>query len=345
MRALKNWVLSCASALTVVASGAAQAQDTIDMHAGVYTGSFVSLPIYVGSDAGIFAEHGLNVSTVDFRSAPEATAAMMSGAIDIMGNSVGNLMLLNRQGMDMVVVIEGYPTPAWAIVVNEGVALPHRAEGYPAMMQDLRGLNIGVPAIGSDGHNFMRRFFTDAGMNPETDATFVAAGLGPNALAAFSAHQLDAIIAIEPVTTALTGIGGTVMLDLAQDPSVPQFESWTSSVWHTTRAHADENAEMMHRFQAAMEESLNFISDPANRERTAEIWGTYNRSLTTDVLASVLDRLGPLVSPYLNCEGIANFGQFQVDNGLISDAEKLDCHQLVWSGATQYLRDTATYLR
>ncbi|GKY89898.1 ABC transporter substrate-binding protein [Sinisalibacter aestuarii] len=340
-RALALW----AAALTLLIASMANAQDLKPMSIGVYTGSFVSLPIYVGVESGIYEKHGLDVSTVDFRSAPEATAAMMSGAIDLMGNSVGNLMLVNKQGMDMVTVIEGYPTPVWVIVVNKGIATPHKGDGYPSLIVDLKGLKVGVPAIGSDGHNFMRRFASDAGLNPETDVTYVAAGLGPNALAAFKAGQLDAIIAIEPVAELLKGIGGTVLLDLALDKSVPQFESWTSSVWHTRRKHADENADAMHAFQKAHEEALEFISNPANRTATAEIWSKYNKALTQDVMISVLDRLGPLVSPYFNCQGIDNFAQFQVDNSLITPSEKQSCADLVWSGAKQYERDTAVYLR
>ena len=156
------------------------------------------------------------------------------------------------------------------------MATPSKGAGYPAMIHDLKGKQIGVPAIGSDGHNFARRFFRDAGMNPDKDATFLAVGLGPDAVAAFKAGQLDAVMAIEPVQTALEALGGRVLLDLQADKTIPEFASWTSSVYHSTKSHADKNPEMMKRFQAAQEEAIAFVRDPPTSRR----WPRCGRSTT-----------------------------------------------------------------
>lgn len=316
--------------------GLASAQ-ALDANIAVYTGALVTVPTYVAKDLGIYAKHGLNVSLIDFRAAPDATAALFSGAVDLMSNSPGNMMLVNSRGKELVAIIDNYPAPVWSIVVGKNLATPNKGAGYPALIRDLKGKTIGVPAIGSDGHNFARRFFRDAGLNPDTDATFLAVGLGPDAVAAFKVGQLDAVMAIEPVQTALETIGGKVLLDLQADKTIPEFESWTSSVYHSTKEVADKKAEMMKRFQASQEEAIAFVRDPANAEKVAAVWSKYNKALTPEQMKGVLTRLGKAFDTKFNCKGTENAGKFQVDNGLIKSNQAQTCQQLAWSGAKKYL--------
>jgi len=328
--------MTTAAALLGLLPGLAAAQ-ALPANVAVYTGALVTVPTYVAKDLGIYDKHGLNVSLLDFRAAPDATAALFSGAVDLMSNSPGNMMLVNSRGRDLVAVVDNFPAPVWSLVVGKDVATPGKAAGYPALMRDLKGKKIGVPAIGSDGHNFARRFLRDAGMDPEKDVTFLAVGLGPDAVAAFKAGQLDAVMAIEPVQTVLEALGGKVVLDLLADKTIPEFASWTSSVYHSTKAHADKNAEMMKRFQAAQEEAIAFVRDPANAEKVAAVWSKYNKALTPEQMKGVLARLGKSFDVKFNCKGTENVGKFQVDNGLIKPDQVQTCEQLAWSGAKKYL--------
>ena len=329
-------MMMTAAALVGLLPGLAAAQ-ALPANVAVYTGALVTVPTYVAKDLGIYDKHGLNVSLLDFRAAPDATAALFSGAVDLMSNSPGNMMLVNSRGRDLVAVVDNFPAPVWSLVVGKDVATPGKAAGYPALMRDLKGKKIGVPAIGSDGHNFARRFLRDAGMDPEKDVTFLAVGLGPDAVAAFKAGQLDAVMAIEPVQTVLEALCGKVVLDLLADKTIPEFASWTSSVYHSTKAHADKNAEMMKRFQAAQEEAIAFVRDPANAEKVAAIWSKYNKALTPEQMKGVLARLGKSFDVKFNCKGTENVGKFQVDNGLIKPDQVQTCEQLAWSGARKYL--------
>ncbi|WP_395711583.1 ABC transporter substrate-binding protein [Reyranella sp.] len=329
-------MMMTAAALVGLLPGLAAAQ-ALPANVAVYTGALVTVPTYVAKDLGIYDKHGLNVSLLDFRAAPDATAALFSGAVDLMSNSPGNMMLVNSRGRDLVAVVDNFPAPVWSLVAGKDVATTNKAAGYPAPMRDLKGKKIGVPAIGSDGHNFARRFLRDAGMDPEKDVTFLAVGLGPDAVAAFKAGQLDAVMAIEPVQTVLEALGGKVVLDLLADKTIPEFASWTSSVYHSTKAHADKNAEMMKRFQAAQEEAIAFVRDPANAEKVAAIWSKYNKALTPEQMKGVLARLGKSFDVKFNCKGTENVGKFQVDNGLIKPDQVQSCEQLAWSGAKKYL--------
>lgn len=332
----KRGVIAATMAVLCVLPGMAQAQP-IKTNIAVYTGALVTVPTYIANDLGIYAKHGLDVSLIDFSAAPDATAALFSGAVDLMSNSPGNMMLVNSRGKNLVAIVDNYPAPVWTIVVGKNLPTPDKSAGYPALIRDLKGKKIGVPAIGSDGHNFARRFLRDAGLDPEKDATFLAVGLGPSALAAFKAGQLDAVMAIEPVQTALEALGGKALLDLESDKTIPEFASWTSSVYHSTREHADKNAEMMKRFQASQDEAIAFVRDPANVDKVAAIWSKYNKSLSVDQLKGVLKRLAKAFSVKFNCQGTANVGKFQVENGLIKPDQVQTCQQLAWSGARQYL--------
>ncbi len=334
----KTGVFSAVLALLVAAYGAAAgAQEKIKAGVGVYTGALVAVPAYIAKEEGIYDRHGLDVTLVDFRAAPEATAALFSKQVDLISNSPGNMMLVNSRGRELVNIIDNYPAHVWSIVVRQDMATPNKEKGYPAVIHDLKGKTIGVPAIGSDGHNFARRFLRDAGMNPETDATFLAVGLGPEALAAFKAGQLDAVMAIEPVQSVLVGQGGKVLLDLLSDRTVEEFATWTSSTYESTREHANANAEMMRRFQTAQEEAIAYLKDPARHKRVAEIWSKYNRALPVDELQKIVTRLASSFDVRFNCPGTANVGKFQVNNGLIKPEHVQSCEKLAWEGAAKYL--------
>jgi ABC-type nitrate/sulfonate/bicarbonate transport system substrate-binding protein len=121
------------------------------------------------------------------------------------------------------------------------------------------------------------------------------------------------------------------------DKTIPEFATWTSSVYHSTKAHADKNAEMMRRFQAAQEAAIAFVRDPANAEKVAAIWAKYNKALTPEQMKGVLTRLGKAFDVKFNCKGTENVGRFQVDNGLIKPDQVQTCEQLAWSGAKKYL--------
>ena len=175
-------------------------------------------------------------------------------------------------------------------------------------------------------------------MDPEKDVTFLAVGLGPDAVAAFKAGQLDAVMAIEPVQTVLENLGGKVLLDLLNDKTHGRVRDLDVKRLSPTKAHADKNAEMMKRFQAAQEEAIAFVRDPDNAEKDAEIWSKYNKALTPDQMKGVLSRLGKSFDVKFNCKGTENVGKFQVDNGLIKPDQVQTCEQLAWSGAKKYLQ-------
>jgi ABC-type nitrate/sulfonate/bicarbonate transport system substrate-binding protein len=145
-------------------------------------------------------------------------------------------------------------------------------------------------------------------------------------------------MAIEPVQSVLVLQGGRVLLDLSAQSTVPEFASWTSSTYHSTRAHADKNPQMMQRFQTAHEEAIAFVRDPANLDRTAEVWSKFNKALRIGEMKAVLARLRTAFDVKFNCKGTANVGKFQVDNGLIKPEQVQSCEQLTWSGARKYLQ-------
>jgi len=315
----------------------AYAADPTPINIGVYPGTLQSVAAYIGRDMGIYERHGIKATLSDFRAAPEATAALFSGSIDLMNNSIGNMMLVNSRGKELVGIIDNYPAPVWGIVVRPEMPTPNQTAGYPALIKDLKGKRIGVPAIGSEGHNFARRFVKDAGLDPEKDVTFLAVGLGPDALAGFKAKQIDGIIALEPVLTLLQHTGGKKLLDLYYDRVIPGFAAWTSNTWLTTREYADKHADAMHRFQAAQEEVISVIRDSSKASQVGAIWAKYNKALSADDLTKIVSGLSGAFSVKFNCIGTDNVGKFMVENNLVKPSHAQTCEQLAWSGAGKYL--------
>ncbi len=70
----------------------------------------------------------------------------------------------------------------WSISVPEGSPIKSIA--------DLRGKKIGVTALGSAGTTYGKAYIRAAGLNPDTDVTFIAIGAGVQAAAAIKQKLL-----------------------------------------------------------------------------------------------------------------------------------------------------------
>jgi NitT/TauT family transport system substrate-binding protein len=155
------------------------------------------------------------------------------------------------------------------------VALPHRAQGYPAIMQDLKGLKVGITARGSGGEAFFNAMLREAGMVPQ-DVTYVGVGGPSTAYASLVVgRQIDAVVMFQPLTQlCLFNKTCATVVDMTQGegPQAIQAMNGASVPFVMHRETVTQNPGLVAAFYAAMRETAAWFGDPANFEALDQIY-------------------------------------------------------------------------
>lgn len=315
-----------------------QTTDQLTLAVGVYPGAFHSLVQHVAVEEGIFEAHGLDVELINTSSGPEAIATLASGGISIMINSPGNQLLANAQGQDFIGVVGALHKPFYTWVAQSDWPTPNADAGYPAVVEDFAGAQIGVTARGAETELFTREFLKDAGLDPDRDVSWVGVGIGAQAVSAFEAGQIDILVAVEPSQTLLVDINGTgkSMLDLRLGEGPERFESWPSLAWMGKRSEVEGDAERFTRYQGAIAEAYGFMTDRSNKDRVVEIYGAV-LDLEREALNAIYDNNIDTIGPTFDCAAYGNVIEFMVETEQLTAAEAKACTDIMWTGAADYL--------
>ena len=245
-----------------------------NLKVGVYPGALMSLPAYVGAEAGIFEKHGLDVDLVDISDGRNMTAAVASGSIDLELNGMDNNALAIEGGQSIVAVAGNTSRPVFTLIASSKLNTPNLEAGFPASVQDLKGKKIGVMATGGSVEQMLRYVLKAAGLDPDKDVTLINAGLPATGVPALKANQIDAYMSIEP-SASLTSLDGSgkIVLDLRKSPLPTELVAldWPYNQWASTKKTVEAKRDAMSKFQAAMKDVHAFLADSTNRAKVKEI--------------------------------------------------------------------------
>src|SRR5262249_38217429 len=136
------------------------------------------------------------------------------------------IMQAAARGNDAQVVVGHSQNNLYTLLVRSDVPLPNRAAGYPAVMRDIKGLKVGVTARGAATEIQTRALLAGAGMNPDTDGTFVAVGATATSYPTMMAKQIDAAMGFEPFQTLCrTQKTCVVAVDLMAGEGPPELKA------------------------------------------------------------------------------------------------------------------------
>lgn len=305
-----------------------------------YAGLIQNIVPWAGIDAGIFEKHCLEAVMVPIPSAPAAYAASVQGGVNFVSTAPETAYVPFSQGMDIRLVAGMNNTIHYGLVASKDLELPHAAEGYPAVMQDLVGKRVGVNALGSTTNALARANFTAAGIDPD-DANWVAYGTPAAGIAALQNGAVDAIqLWSDGMDIAVAVTGGTILGDLRNPDtqSLPTINAMrgASLEWAAQAAYIEENPDVVARFIKANTEAIAWIKDPANfdavvsmvRERAPSPEGV------ADPEALLFERVKgfiPQVSGELSRSALEGWNTFAFENGRIP--ERIDLDTLIWEGS------------
>jgi len=111
---------------------ATPAREPVDVTLAVVVHSTTQLPYYVGQQAGLFAEEGINL-TITQMATPASIAAMIDGSVGY-GTSGASIIRAAASGRPVKLIGGGRNTPDWQLMVQPTVG----------SVAELRGKRIGV---------------------------------------------------------------------------------------------------------------------------------------------------------------------------------------------------------
>ncbi|MEM6634613.1 MAG: ABC transporter substrate-binding protein [Pseudomonadota bacterium] len=306
--------IGLAASFALVAPSAGFGED-LEMTLQVYPGSLVSLPEYVGVGAGIYKDNGLDVNLLPLRTGPDSIAGAVSRSADAVSNSLGNTLLANGQGQDLILVANAWNAPLFSWLKQPSYEMAGLDKAYPENLAGFDGARIGVAGRGTETELFTRVLLKDAGLDPDTDVTWVPVGFGQTAVAAFEAKQVDIIITMEPVQTILDARDtGEMVIDLTVGEGPELFRTYPGVSRIALRSHVEDNPELFEAYLAAHDEVIAFISDPANVGAVAEIFAEASGQ-PLEIAQAIVSKYTGVWANVFDCQGYANVLAYLVASG------------------------------
>lgn len=226
-------------------------------------------PFLAAKYLGYFDQEGLDVEYILVPGSNEVAIQLASGNAEIGWASPAQAVIGMQDGAKSPLDIRYFYNVnyrnIWSITVP--------TESEIRSVSDLKGKKIGVTALGSAGTNYGKAYLRSAGLNPDTDVTFIPIGAGGQAMAALKQKVVDALVFWETanIQFELSGVDlRTVPIDenLAKLPDVSLL---------ARNETIRNNSKMLIGFARAVAKGIDFSL--ANRAAGALItWKMYPES-------------------------------------------------------------------
>ena len=177
-----------APAVSVPTAGAApSAQASTPISLGLVSNTALQWPLFAAQSIGSLDQEGLALDVNLLGGAPQVTAAMLGGSVDVGNADMYYLIRAVERGADVAAFMSEFPVPTYALMARASVS------SYP----DLRGETIIVDSPNGVTRWLTGRLLTQGGLDPDA-ANYVYAGGTPDRLAALVAGGVAAAILTQP---------------------------------------------------------------------------------------------------------------------------------------------------
>ena len=259
-----NWFrcILVTAAIALAPLGAATAQQgklektSIKIAVGGKSALFY-LPLSVTERLGYFKDAGLDVEIDDVSSGTRTLQAVVAGSADIGTGTFDHAIQMQAKHQPIIAIVEMGRYPGLIM----GVMASKQSHYHDA--KDLKGMKIGVTGLGSSTHFMAAYMMVRHGLNPETDATFVATGTTSTAVAAARRAEIDAIVTSDPMASVMTADN---LIKIVADTRTPQGTQdvyggpYPGGVVYVTPAFAEQNPKTTQAVVDAFVRGLHWIA-------------------------------------------------------------------------------------
>jgi aliphatic sulfonates family ABC transporter substrate-binding protein len=219
-------------------------------------GTFQFVPLQVGSEAGIFKQHGIEVEIVNFGGGPRVQQAIAAESIDL---GLGS-------GPELALVAKGAPEIGVAAMADApySVLLAVRSDSPIKTIADLKGKTISISSRGSLTDWLARELVRRQGWAPD-DVKIAPLGTTASQMAALKTRQIDGMIVEANAGYRLEEDGsGRVVVQFGD--LIKVFHIY---VIYARKGFAEKNPQAVRAFLAGWFDTIAYMH--AHREQTIDI--------------------------------------------------------------------------
>jgi ABC-type nitrate/sulfonate/bicarbonate transport system substrate-binding protein len=194
------------TAASVAAKPAAAAAGDLPKLTVVYNSPDAGyLALWVGQDAGIFKQNGLDLQTQLVSNGTQSMAALLSGQVQFIQTGGSSALSPAVDGATLTLLTVVIPVYSYLLEANPSITQP----------AGLKGQTLAVGSPGDSGDLATRVGLRKIGLDPEKDVTIRSLGGTPVRAAALRSGQVQAAVTSFPENLALEKDGFKRLLDLA----------------------------------------------------------------------------------------------------------------------------------
>jgi NitT/TauT family transport system substrate-binding protein len=233
---------------------AAQADTKITL---LYTPGDSFTESYVAKDQGIFEKHGLDVTLTVGQNGSVITAALIAGSAQIGAPTPTVFLQAHEQGVDLVILASANRNPVQPAVSETGI-VAREGSGIKTAA-DLVGRKHAVPGIGGTIDVLTKKWVEARGVDyRKVDWIEMQFPLMPDGL---KTGLADAVSVVDPFLHRILGARtGYIIGDFGEVMPAGTMVV----VYAATRDWASAHRDAVAGFRASLDESRQFIENPAN---------------------------------------------------------------------------------
>lgn len=315
--------IALAGALVIGAAVPASAQDSpreISFMEVIH--SLFYSPLYVAHGQGWFEEEGLTFDLTVSQGSDKATAALLSGSVDIaLIGPETSVYVANGQSPEKLRIFAG-------LTATDGSYLVGREADADFEWSDLKGKSILSWRRGSSPDIYLRKALTNAGLDPDEDVEIIANVAIPARVGAFISGTADFGTFFEPDVSTIESQGaGHALANVGEAVGKIDYTSFVTSV-----SFMNENPEIVQGFTNAIARAQDWIYG-APAEDVAEVLAPYFQGLDKETLVSSVERhrsagiwkTGPMVTP----EAIEGLQTLLIEADILTEDDRVAYEDVV----------------
>ncbi len=317
--------LAMAAGLSLVATVPLHAQQaTVDKITMAYPGFAFSLAdVFVGTDLGLWAKHGLDAKEVMIAGVGSINA-VISGSVEFAEASALSMTRAAAKGQRLLIIASLHNRPMVQVSIRKEAA---EAAGVTAITPfdkrgvALKGRVVVVDTINSIVHAYVLLLAIRAGVNP--DDVKIAPMQPLDMLAAYEKHQVDGLAQTLPWPMKPVQEGTAVMLGDGPLGEPSDMTPFSNTVVVTKPETCEQKPALCMKVGQVFAEIVDIIKD-----RPADALAVFKKrfdTLDAKLVESSFEevRAGTARPPVTSTEALRHAEQFNVEAGLMKKDEML----------------------
>ncbi len=272
------------------------------------------IPIYLADKLGYFADEGLEVEFVNFKSSPLSVAAMLAGDVQFTLTSYDQALKMYEKGRVLKNLLTTTAKHPWAILARPEIKT----------VPELKGKTISAKMPGSGPRAFVSTILIHYGLDPDKDVTFAALP-GSAIIPSYENKAIDATFGSGQIKAELLSRGAKILVDMndpKQHREILGTDTYPQKVIVTTEEYIKAHPEVVQHFVNAVLRAMKW-EETQDSAKIAELTAPYllgqqDEAIIADIRKSFSH--DGVITP----EGHEAIDKITLDVGLISSPIPMD---------------------